>query len=139
MGRLEQIEAVRAVFELVGPLLVGLVSGALYKKFVYPRVLERMGSLAGVVTSSANIVLNVLLIGVYLGVAVACHASNAPETLAWLQTHYRQTSFPLTPESLRLAFFVATFFTGYSLASLPSSSSEEDGEFQVDPRTGKHL
>ncbi|WP_147446578.1 hypothetical protein [Corallococcus sp. CA047B] len=134
MGRLEQIEAVRAVFEIVGPLALGLISGSLFKKFVFPQVLGRMGSrLSGVVTSPANVFFNGLTIGVFLGVAAACHASNAPETLAWLQTHF---SLQPPPLALRIAFFVATFFCGYNLATLPSSTPE-DGEFQVDPRTGR--
>ncbi|RKG76584.1 hypothetical protein [Corallococcus terminator] len=133
MGRLEQIEAVRVVLEIVGPLALGLISGALFKKFMYPRVLERMGSrLEGVVTSPANVFLNGLLIGVYLGVAAACHASNAPETVAWLQTHL---GLQPSPTLLRIASFVATFFCGYNLATLPSSTSEEDGGLHVDRRS----
>ncbi|MCY1030257.1 hypothetical protein OV207_02225 [Corallococcus sp. BB11-1] len=123
------------VVEIVGPLALGLISGALYKKFVFPRVLERMkGGLAGMVTSPANRLFQGLTIGMNLGVAASCHASNAPETLAWLQTHL---SVQPPPEALRIAFFVATFLCGYNLVGLSASTPEEDGEFHVDPRTGR--
>ncbi|MCY1046782.1 hypothetical protein OV208_36095 [Corallococcus sp. bb12-1] len=133
MGRLEQIEAIRAVFEIVGPLALGLIGGTLFKKFVFARVLGQVGDrVAGVVTSPANVFFNGLSIGVFLGVAAACHTSNAPETLAWLQTHF---SLQPPPGALRIAFFVATFFCGYNLATLPSSTSEKDGGLHVDRRS----
>ncbi|RYZ37576.1 MAG: hypothetical protein EOO71_27405 [Myxococcaceae bacterium] len=123
------------MFEIVGPLALGLIGGALFKKFALPRVLERMGEgLAELVTSPANAILGGLTTGMFLGVAASCHASNAPDTLAWLQTHF---GFQPALETLRIASFVATFFCGYNLAILPSSDAEDAGGLDVVPRKGR--
>jgi hypothetical protein len=127
MNRFEQIQTVGGVLEIAGPLLLGVVTGVLHQKFVFPRVLARMGSFARVVTSPANVLLSIVLVGVWLGLAVVCHSSNASETLAWLQAHLSSPPLPLTPDLLRNAFFAATFFSGAGLATLPSASSSEEG------------
>lgn len=117
---------VESVVEIAGPLLLGLLCGALVRKVVYPRVMLWLGSLAAWVNSPANAFMLVLQIGVSLAVAAACHDVNAPATLKWLQEHISPPPFPLTPGLLHGAFLVATFFCGYLLANLPPSSSEED-------------
>ncbi|NBD10230.1 hypothetical protein [Corallococcus silvisoli] len=114
--------------EIAGPLLLGLLCGALFRKTVYPQVLRWAGSMAAWVNSPANAFLIVLQIGVSLAVAAACHDVNAPVTLKWLQEHISLPRIPLTPGLLHGAFLVATFLCGYLLANLPSSSSEEDGQ-----------
>lgn len=134
MGKLEQVEAVRAVFEVVGPLFLGILTGALQEKYVYPRIVERLGGLAKWLSTPANVFLGVLIICVYLAVAVACHASNAPETLAWLQAH---APFRPPPGSLRIAFFAATFLCGHSLVMLGASPAEEGDRLPADPRGGR--
>jgi hypothetical protein len=45
-----------------------------------------------------------------------------------VQAHLRTPPFPITPQVLRIAFFVATFLCGFGLATLPSS--QEDAELQ---------
>lgn len=131
MGRLEQVEAVRAVFEVVGPLFLGLLTGALQEKYVFPWMVQRMGGLARWISTPANVFLGVLIICVYLAVAVACHASNASETLAWLQAH---AGFRPPPGSLRIACFAATFLCGHGLVMLGASPSEEEAGLPAAPR-----
>ncbi|MHA7627407.1 hypothetical protein [Corallococcus sp. M7] len=120
------MEQVNSIIEIAGPLLLGLASGALFRKFVYPRVLARMGSLASWVTSAANTWVLFGHLCIALGVAAACHASNAVATLMWLHEHLPAPPFALTQELLHGFFLGATFFSGYYLAMFPSSGSEEE-------------
>ncbi|GMU10959.1 hypothetical protein [Corallococcus caeni] len=119
------MDPVNSIIEIAGPLLLGLASGALFRKVVYPRVLARLGGLASWVTSSANAWVLVGQLCIALGVAAACHASNALATLMWLHEHLPTPPFALTQELLHGFFLGATFFCGYYLAMFPSSGSEE--------------
>ncbi|RKH60573.1 hypothetical protein [Corallococcus aberystwythensis] len=115
-----------SIIEIAGPLLLGLVCGALFRKVVYPRILAQLGGWARLVTSSANTWTQVGLICVTLGLAAACHASNAMATLMWLHEHLPQLPFALTQGLLHWVFLGATFLSGYYLAMLPSSGSGEE-------------
>ncbi|NOK21152.1 hypothetical protein [Corallococcus carmarthensis] len=121
------MDPVNSIIEIAGPLLLGLVCGALFRKVVYPRILEQLGGLARLAASSANTWSQVALICVTLGLAAACHASNAVATLMWLHEHLPTLPFPLTQGLLHWVFLAATFFTGYYLAMLPSASEEPSG------------
>ncbi|QAT81896.1 MAG: hypothetical protein EOO72_01355 [Myxococcaceae bacterium] len=118
--------AVNSIIEIAGPLMLGLASGALFRKFVYPRILAQLGGLARVVTSSANTWVLGVHLCIALGVAAACHASNTVATLMWLHEHLPTPPFALTQELLHGFFLGATFFSGYYLAMFPSSGSEEE-------------
>jgi hypothetical protein len=119
------MEVLNSILEIAGPLLLGLACGALFRKFVYPRVLARLGALASWVTSPANTWVLVLHLCIALGVAAACHASNAVATLMWLHEHLPAPPFALTLGLLHGFFLGATFFCGYYVALIPSSDSEE--------------
>lgn len=120
------MDPVNSIIEIAGPLLLGLASGALFRKFVYPRVLARLGALASWVTSPANTWVLVGHLCIALGVAAACHASNSVATLMWLHEHLPAPPFALTQELLHGFFLGATFFSGYYLAMFPSSGSEAE-------------
>ncbi|MBN9681147.1 MULTISPECIES: hypothetical protein [unclassified Corallococcus] len=120
------MEQVHSIIEIAGPLLLGLACGALFRKFVYPRILARLGSLAGWVTSAANTWVLLVHICIALGVAAACHASNSVATLMWLHENLSTPPFALTQELIHGFFLGATFLTGYYLAMFPASGSEEE-------------
>ncbi|RKI03577.1 hypothetical protein [Corallococcus sp. AB038B] len=120
------MDAVNSIIEIAGPLMLGLACGALFRKFVYPRLLEQLGSLARPVTSSANTWMLVVQICATLGLAVACHASNAMATLMWMHEHLPPLPFPFTQGLIHWLFLGATFFSGYFLALIPSSEAEEE-------------
>jgi hypothetical protein len=115
-----------AVVEVTGPLLLGLLCGALFRQFMYPRVLEWLGPMAApMVKANANPWLGAL-VGVLPCqlVAVASHDVNAPDTLEWLRGH--APSLAPTPAVLHGIFLVATFLSGYTLVNLPTSSSTSE-------------
>ncbi|MBN8229895.1 hypothetical protein JYK02_20495 [Corallococcus macrosporus] len=119
------MEPLNAIIEIAGPLLLGLVCGALFRKVVYPRILEQLGERVRRVTTATSTVSLVVQIGIALGLAAACHASHAMATLMWLHEHLPSLPFALTEGLIHWVFLGATFFTGYSLALIPSSGSEE--------------
>lgn len=119
------MEPVNAIIEIAGPLLLGLVCGALFRKFVQPRILEQLGDRVRRLTSATSTWSLVVQIGVMLGLAVACHASNAMAALMWMHEHLPSMPFPLTLGLLHQVFLGATFFCGYCVALIPSSDSEE--------------
>jgi hypothetical protein len=122
---LPSLRALHPLLEIAGPLLLGAVAGTLFKTFVFPRMLERLGRYARWVTSPANILLNLMGVAVLLGLAVACHTSNAAETLEWLRAHPGWLPVQPTPSLLQYLFSGATFFCGYHLANFPSEPSSQ--------------
>jgi hypothetical protein len=115
-----------AVLEVAGPLLLGVLCGALYRQLVYPRVLEWLGPMAQrVAQANANTWFGTLVsVAPFLLLAVASHDVNAPETLAWLREH--APSLEPTPQVLHGAFLVATFFAGYTVVNLSTASETRD-------------
>ncbi|XXF76232.1 hypothetical protein P2318_24680 [Myxococcaceae bacterium GXIMD 01537] len=121
------ISNVAMAFELLGPLLLGVASGVLFKKFVFPKLLARLGGLTRVAYSPANILASAFTILVVVALAAATHAAFASETLAWLAAHPRLLPIQPTPTSLKYVSMGATWFSGYLLATFPADpSSEED-------------
>ncbi|WP_404366625.1 hypothetical protein ACIHQR_37785 [Corallococcus coralloides] len=119
------MDSVSSLIEIAGPLLLGLASGALFRKFVQPRILAQLGERIRRVTTATSTWSLVVQIGVMLGLAAACHASNAMATLMWLHEHLPPMPFPLTLGLIHWVFLGATFFSGYCLALIPSSGAEE--------------
>ncbi|OJT20601.1 hypothetical protein BO221_31965 [Archangium sp. Cb G35] len=110
-------------FQAAAPLMAGALSGMMFKTFVYPMVLARLGSLAGLVNSRGNRLMGLLFVAVPLGLAVLCHSSNAEKTLAWLQAHPGLLS-PVqpTPFLLQVTFHAAAFYCAFLLAAFPDPS-----------------
>ncbi|RKH41355.1 hypothetical protein D7Y23_33185 [Corallococcus sp. AB050B] len=125
------MEQVNSILEIAGPLLLGLACGALFRKFMYPRILAKLGSLASWVTSTANTWVLLVHLCIALGVAAACHASNAVATLMWLHENLPTPPFALTLGLLHWFFLGATFLSGYYVALIPSSDSEGSEEAQA--------
>ncbi len=123
MNRTEQLGIALAVAEVAGPLVLGLIHAVIGRKYVAPKVMPMLGGFTQVLHSPFNVFLSYVAVGLWLGLAVACHSWNAAETLAWLRAHPFLPVEP-TPTLLRVVYFGATFFTGSALASLPSSSDE---------------
>ncbi|WPB80683.1 hypothetical protein KYC5002_16280 [Archangium violaceum] len=109
-------------FEVAAPLMAGALSGMMFKKFVYPMVLARLGSLAGLVNSRGNRLMGLLFVAVPLGLAVLCHSSNAEKTLAWLRAHPGMLPVQPTPFLLQVTFYAAAFYCAYLLAAFPDPS-----------------
>ncbi len=120
------MDAFNAIIEIAGPLLLGLASGALFRQVVQPRILAQLGDRVRRVTSATSTWALVVQICVTLVLAVACHASNAMATLMWLHEHLPSPPFPLTLELLHWVFLGATFFSGYCVALIPTSGTEEE-------------
>lgn len=118
------MDAVNSIIEIAGPLLLGLVCGALFRKFAQPRILALLGERVRRVTSATSTWSLVVQIGVTLGLAVACHASNAMATLLWMHEHLPPLPFPFTLGLVHWIFLGATFFSGYFLALIPSDAEE---------------
>ncbi|NNB89689.1 hypothetical protein HJC10_27080 [Corallococcus exiguus] len=120
------MDAVNSIIEIAGPLMLGLACGALFRKFVYPRLLALLGARVRRMTSATTTWGLVVQICFTLGLAVACHASNAMATLMWAHEHLPLLPFPFTLGLIHWVFLGATFFSGYNLALIPSSDSEEE-------------
>ncbi|RKH79179.1 hypothetical protein D7Y21_34345 [Corallococcus sp. AB045] len=120
------MDAVNSIIEIAGPLMLGLASGALFRKFVQPRIFAQLGDRARRLTSATGTWSLVVQICVTLGLAAACHASNAMATLMWMHEHLPSMPFPLTLGLIHWIFLGATFFSGYYLALIPSSEAEEE-------------
>ncbi|MGE6763959.1 hypothetical protein ACQKGO_38475 [Corallococcus interemptor] len=120
------MEAVNSILEIAGPLLLGLASGALFRKFVYPRILEQLGERVRRLTAATSTWSLVVQIAVMLGLAAAFHESNVLATLTWLHEDLDWMPLPSTREQIHWIFLGATFFCGYYVALIPSSGSEEE-------------
>ncbi|WP_426754669.1 hypothetical protein [Myxococcus sp. Y35] len=136
MHRSEQLGLVMDLAEIVGPLGLGILYGVLGRMFLVPKLMPLLGRAASVVHSPANVFFSYVGVGLWLGLAVACHSWNAPTTLAWLQAHPVLPIEP-TPTVLRVVYFCATFLTGSGLATLPSSSSELEAPCSSGPDSSR--
>ena len=110
--------------EFAGPLLAGLLSGVLYRRYVFPQVLARVERLSRLVLTRGNIMASIMLNLLWLGLALVCHSTNAPQVLAWLQAH-PVVSAEHAPSLLRIVSMTAAFVGGYGLTSIPSPAEAE--------------
>jgi hypothetical protein len=141
MNKFTLLQTVIPLLELAAPLMAGAIAGMMTKTFVLPRLLSWLGPWAERVHSPANRMASLFLVAVYLGLAVFCHSSNAPETLAWLRTHPGLLPIQPTPFLLEVTFHGAAFFCAYQLAAMPTDPPpREEGDAGVKregPPTGK--
>ncbi|MFY0530187.1 hypothetical protein ACN28I_45815 [Archangium gephyra] len=119
------------LLEVAAPLMAGALTGTLFKTFVFPKVLSRLGPWAELVNTPANRLLSLFFAAALLGLAVLCHSSNAEEALAWLRAHPGRLPFQPTPFLLQVTFHGAAFFCAYQLAAFPDPSPQEDGDAGV--------
>lgn len=115
--------------EFAGPLLAGLLFGVLYKRYVFPKVFAKVFAraepLARLVLTRGNRVASFILSILFLGLALACHSTNAPAALAWLQAH-PVVSAELAPTLLRIVSMAAALLGGCCLTVIPTQDYVEE-------------
>ncbi|MBJ6759761.1 hypothetical protein JGU66_03240 [Myxococcaceae bacterium JPH2] len=124
MNKVELVHAVAQVFQLMGPLVCGVILGVLHKRFALPKMTEFLQERAWLLYSPLNVAMNIVFVLVNLGIAVASHESNVATTLAWAAAHASELPIPLSPELLRIASYVSTFLCGHALGAFPTRPTE---------------
>lgn len=109
------------------PLVAGVISGLLVRKFDLVGRVARMTGSSSVVYSRTNRLLILLQLGAWLFLAVWCHPSNTSEVLAWFGAHPNLSPVQLTPAMVRGVFCVAVFFCAYFPIVAPLDGAPDAG------------